>query len=184
MIVNKTVCIPEDMEFIYRRAERKPKLRQHQIISLLVDLLVLFWAARLFLRACEYGIKNVPFTVWFVVILTLILSVNSIYRFAARRKRDLRKVIENMKKKSETRIFSFGDDSVEVLNRTEETENRTKYIYDNLSRLYVKSDRLYAVMKLKDCDVYFPVHDDGYTEGSKEELIALIESRGIRSEEI
>ena len=184
MIVNNTTYDAEDMEFIYSRWERRPKPKPREIASLVIDLIAICWALYMPLRYWERGLQNMPLKIWLIVIITVILAGRSIYQFATRNRSRTKRAMEKVQKKREDRVFTFGEDSVEVLNRTEGVEYRSDYSYDNLHRLYVRADRLYAVMRLQKNDVYMPVHDSGYTEGSKEELIALLDSHNVRREEL
>ena len=184
MIVNSTTYDAEDMKFIYSRRERRPKPKPREIASLVIDVLAVCWALYMPLRYRDLGLQRIPFWIWLIVIVTIFLAVRSIWQFAARNRQRIKRAVENVQKKREDRVFTFGEDSVEVLNRTGEAEYRTNYSYDKLHRLYVMSDRLYAVMRLKVNDIYIPVHDNGYTEGSKEELISLLESHNVRREEL
>ena len=188
MIVNKTAYTEEDMAFIYRSIPDKKKPDLYRIVSLLIDVFMIYWGIHCFLMFGEYDRQYVP--VWFLIFIALliILPVCSIWkavkRAMERKKSSRNKNAERLKRCSEERTFTFGDSTADVSYVSDGVEYIKKYGYDKLTKLYVGDDRIYAVMRTNNNDIYMPVHDDGYTEGSKEELIAFLEKHGVKGEKI
>lgn len=188
MIVNNTTYTEEDMAFIYSSIPKKKKADLYRIVSLLIDVFMIFWGIHCISMFGEYDKRYIPF--WFPLFIALlfILPVSSIWKAVKRaieRKKSSRNLnAERLKRCSEKRTFTFGDSTADVSYVSDGVEYIKKYSYDKLTRLCVGDDRIYAVMRTNNNDIYMPVHDDGYTEGSKEELIALLEKHGVKGEKI
>ena len=188
VIVNKTTYTEEDMKFIYSHWKAPKKKKDvYMILSLLVDVLMIFWGIHCIRSYKEFDTRLVP--VWFplFIILMLLLPLHSIFSVVKRAVRNKKKSTDwaaKLRAVSEERTFTFSEECAEVRSVTDGVEYIKKYGYDKLTRLYVGDDRIYPVMRTNNNDIYMPVHDDGYVEGSKEELISLLESHGVRREEI
>ena len=77
------------------------------------------------------------------------------------------------------RTYNFTDDGIETIVNTEYMNQQDFYKYDLMTGYYEMNNSLYIKLAIDKQKFYLIIHNYGYTSGSKEEVIALLESKGI-----
>lgn len=79
------------------------------------------------------------------------------------------------------RTYNFTDEGIETIVRSELMEQQDLFKYELMTRYYEMNNSLYIKLKIEKQKLFLIIHNDGYTSGSKEEVVALLESKGITS---
>ena len=176
MLVNRTVLTEKDAEFINSMLRRQPLIIIVRIIGTLLALFWLFCAGLLIYAQIRLHRFSGAETVEAVFFLVLGLFVG--YRTVFLRRSSLRRT---MKSKSlfAPRTYTFEEDGVRAVHSFEGTEISRKLAYANLEKAFETEG---AIM-LRFCGeekkqkVYMCMHDDGWLEGSRGELIKLLREK-------
>ncbi|MBO4877185.1 MAG: hypothetical protein J5501_04160 [Ruminococcus sp.] len=184
MIVNKTTYCEKDVLFACKKTKKDAGLIIRLILTFLIDGFSLFWGIYCIMLYREYNGRGLP--AWFplMIVLLLALPLITVYRILTRKKRAGKALMKQLKDLGADKEFIFGEDSVEALSLNGGIEQRIKYSYDLMKEYCVSEDSVYIIMEQGKQRYIMPLHDDGYTEGSKEELISFLESMNVRREEI
>lgn len=89
------------------------------------------------------------------------------------------KLSRRYKKSRSTQELFWGEE--EVLSKTsrEGISEESHIAYTVMDRYFEKNEAIYIRLKSEKAKLYLVVRDDGYLEGSKEELLELLEGKGI-----
>lgn len=182
MIVNKTSYCEKDLQVMYRKTKKGTVFIIRTILTLLVDAFSVYWGIYSLSLYMEFEGRGFP--AWFPLMIGLLFLVPAmtLYSILTRKKRAAKAMMKQMKDLGYDREFTFTEEGVEAVTSSAAIENKTKYSYDIITEYYAGDDSVYIMMEKGKQRIFMPVHDDGYTEGSKEELISLLESRNVRRE--
>lgn len=77
------------------------------------------------------------------------------------------------------RKYDFLDDCVLCRHSLDDVESEDRFEYSTMNKYFEQNNALYISLTLDGRERFLAVHNDSYSEGSAEELKALLESRGI-----
>lgn len=77
------------------------------------------------------------------------------------------------------RSYRFLDEGIEVIAETEKINQQCIFKYESLCSFREVNDSVLIQLNVSKRPLFLILHDDGYTSGTKEEVLALLESKGI-----
>ncbi len=89
------------------------------------------------------------------------------------------KLHRRYKKNSSTQELFWGEEEVLSKAFREGISAESHIAYSVMDRYFEKNEAIYIRLKSEKAKLYLVVRDDGYLEGSKAELLALLEGKGI-----
>jgi len=185
MIVNRTTYNEKDMRILCSKTKKTKAFWIRVVITVLVDAFSVCWGIYCLKLYCDYNGRGFPG--WYLPLTGLLfaLPVWTAFSFATRKKRAAKALMKELSRMGGCdREITFGEDEAVVSSAANGIETTSKYSYDIMKVFYTDEDGVYIMMKRGEQDVFMPVHDNGYAEGSKEELIDLLESRGAKRESL
>ena len=178
MIVNRTAYNEKDMEILYRTSKKSKAFIVRTVISLLVDAFSVFWGIKCFLLYREFEGRGFPFWFPLMTAVLFLLPVLTVISMLTRRKRAAKAMMKQVRQLGADREITFGEEGAVSVSSARGIDTTSRFSYDIMKTFYTDEDGVYIMMKRGEQDVFMAVHDDGYAEGSREELISLLESRG------
>jgi len=78
------------------------------------------------------------------------------------------------------RTYNFTDEGIESVINTKALDEQCKFRYGAMDGYFQKDDAIYVRVLFGRQKMFLIIHDDGYTVGSKEEAISILEKNNIR----
>ncbi len=178
MIVNQTAMNKQDIDFLNALLRKRPFLI---ILRILAFLLGTVWflsgsAGLFFLIRDRDGKPSFWIYASLLFIGGLLLLLHVFFpRAIARRK--------SMKHPSlfAPRTYTFDEAGISAHHTYEGSDVTNRFVYPNTECCYAEAGTVYLRLHgEKKQKFYMCLHDDGYSAGSREELLRLLESKGIR----
>ena len=180
MIVNQTTLNEQDIDFINAQLRRQPKGIALRIIAVLLGIFWLFAAGLIGYMQLKYHDRS--FSDLLLAIAFLIFAV-IVLRSALFMKRNSRRTSLKYKSLFAPRTYTCDGNSITAHHTFEGNEISNKLSIEKAVCYYACENAV--VLRFsgeKKQQIYMCLHDDGYTEGSRAELTALLDSKGIRCE--
>lgn len=177
MIVNRSVLREQDVDFINALLRRKPKVIALRVIALLLGLFFLFAAYLDLLSLVKWKTGTVSDALLLAVLCVLAYLLLSrailIKRFSRR---------SSLKYKSlfAPRTYTVSGDGIAVHHAFEGTETDRRFPFEHADCFFETADAVYLRFHdEKKAMIYMCLQDSGYQEGSRAELLALLNEKGI-----
>ncbi len=179
-IVNQTTLNEQDIDFINAQLRRQPKVIALRIIAVLLGIFWLFAAGLIGYMQIRYhdrSLSDLLLAAAFLIFAVIVL------RSAVFMKRNSRRTSLKYKSLFAPRTYTCDGNSIAAHHTFEGNEVTNRL---SLEKAVCYFAREHAVVLRfageKKQQIYMCLHDDGYIAGSRAELTALLDSRGIRCE--
>lgn len=83
-------------------------------------------------------------------------------------------------KQLRNRIYNFTDEGIETIINTQAINEQCIFKYGAMDGYHQRDNAIYVRLKVGKQKMYLIIHDDGYTVGSKEEAIAVLEKNDVK----
>ena len=175
MIVNETVLTKEDLYFITNQLRKEKRYAFAIVFSLVGGVLLLIISGAMLFYAVKSGGRAVYifyFALFIVAGLFFIAWGVSFNRRSvnASLKQPVSKVPRN---------YAFSEEYILRRLSCGGVDSEDHYKYSLIERYFELNDAIYIKLNVNDRQAFIVLHNDSYSEGSAEELKALLESRGI-----
>ena len=178
MIVNRSVLREQDLDFINAQIRKEPKRIVLRVIALLLGLFYLFTAFLEMLKLFKWktgGVSDVLLLILFCILAYLLLS-RAIF---------LKQVSRRTSKKYQSlfapRTYTVDAEGIAASHSFEGVETQNRFAFANADCFFSREDAVVLRFRgEKKMQYYMCLRDDGYTEGTREELLALLREKGIR----
>lgn len=183
MIVNKTKYTEKDFAFIYSRGKFGVNYYARIVFSLMIDFFVLFYGFFILWRFFNRNVSRQLLPIYILVIGFVDYSaVRAIYRTFTKKKRSIDSWVK-VESRCTDRTMTFVEDGVIVSSVKNGLITDTKYGF-NLVKGYISTeDCLYIRTVLENNrEIYMILHDNCYTDGSKDDAIARLKAVGAAEE--
>lgn len=178
MIINKTILNKKDIEFLC--SNKNLNFLFVKLIFLSIGIIFLTSSfTTIYLKVSNHPLsldlpENNP-----VLYFTLIMGLLFVFIFAFSKKIAVSKSLNSPIMKSLFTFEFFEDHLISKLTNNEyDTESR--FSYSLIDTYYKGNNAIYIKLKNKSQKTFLILHDDSYLEGTKEELILLLEKKQIR----
>ncbi|MBQ8921787.1 MAG: hypothetical protein IJ060_06455 [Oscillospiraceae bacterium] len=177
MIVNRSTLTEQDVDFINALIRKQPRIIALRIIAVLLGLLWLFTAGLtgyLQLRYHDRSLSDMMLAAACLIFGVLVLYRTLFLRQTSRR--------TSMKYKSlfAQRTYTCGENGITAYHAYDGAEFNNRFSYEKIVCFYAREHSV--VIRLsgeKKQQIYMCMQDDGYSEGSREELLSLLREKGI-----
>lgn len=177
MIVNTSVLTKEDIAFINARLRQQPKQIALRVIAVLLGLFFVLAGVLELLTLVKWkkgGVSDAMLCAAFFVFAYLLLS-RGIFLSHYALKRSLK-----YQSLFAPRDYTVDDGGITAHHSYGGAEYTNRFSFENADCYYAGERAVYLRFHgEKKMLVFMCMQDSGYTEGSRAELIALLESRGI-----
>ena len=178
MIVNSSTLRENDLDFINAQLSRVPKQIALRVIAVLLGVFFLFAAFVEVLALFRWRIGRT--SDWFILAAFLIFAYLLLSRsifvkaYSRRRSRKYRSLFA-------PRTYTVTADGIAAHHVFEGVETSNKFSFANADCYYEAADAVFLRFHgEKKQQFYMCFQDGGYMEGSRAELIALLNEKGIR----
>lgn len=180
MIVNQTVLTEADQDFIRAQLRKHPVVIIVRIIALAAGGYLLFAGGLVeycwLFRRPKWLTKGDLVAAGIFLGLGILLVYRALFLKQITRRKD-RKV----KSLTVPRFYTLDETGITVHHDSTGLITQTKYPYENAECFWAADNAVYLRVcgEEKKQKRYMCFHDDGYSEGSREELLRLLEERNI-----
>ncbi len=180
MIINKTILNKKDIEFLCSNKNLNFIALLFKFSILIIGILLLRYSCIfIYLKIFNYPLFISSSPNETMIYTSLILGLSSILGFALSKKTTVSKSLNSPIMKSLFTLEFFEDHLISKLTNNEcDTESR--FSYSLIDTYYKGNNAIYIKLKNKSQKTFLILHDDSYLEGTKEELILLLEKKQIR----
>ena len=179
MIVNQTTISEADQDFIRARLRRQPAVIIMRIIVILISAYLLFFGGLGFYAQFRWHEQPVYDQFWYAVSLALgsFFLYRTIFLKQTARRRD-----SKAQSLSVPRTYTLDENGISVQYSVNGVSTSAQFAFENAECYWDTADAVYLRVSgmEKKQKRYMCFRDDGYTVGNREELTALLESKGIR----
>lgn len=174
MIVNQTIFSQKDVEFSMKhsRQEKRISLSVFFVAFCGVGLLVL--GVTTLYRGLSSGEGVNVGIVALAFVMGALFICWSIFYNKLSAARALR--LPSLKA---PRTYEFSDEDVRCRLSLNGVESDERYSYSIMEKYFEENGAIYIRITIDNRQRFFVVHNDSYSQGSSEELKALLESRGV-----
>ncbi|MBR6106775.1 MAG: hypothetical protein IKQ39_02080 [Oscillospiraceae bacterium] len=182
MIVNQTTLTEQDIDFINAQLRKQPKVIALRIIAVLLGIFWLFAAGLIGYMQLKYhdrSLSDLLLAAAFVIFGVLVLYKSVFLKQSSHR--------TSLKYKSlfAPRTYTCDGSSITAHHAFEGNEVSNKLALEKAVCYFAGENAVVLRFSYeKNQQIYMCLHDDGYSEGSREELTALLDSKGIRCEKV
>jgi len=177
MIVNRSALTEMDVDFINALIRKQPRIIALRIIAVLLGLLWLTAAGLIGysqLRYHDRSLSDMMLAAAFLIFGVLVLHRTLFIRRTSRR--------TSMKYKSlfAPRTYTCDENGIAAYHAFDGAEFNNRFPYEKAVCFYPREHSV--VIRFsgeKKQQIYMCIQDDGYSEGSREELIALLRQKRI-----
>lgn len=178
MIVNQSTLRVQDVDFINAKLRRTPKLVVMRVIAFLLGLYFCFAGCLEFLELFIWKrgkLSDVLLMIAFLIFAYLLLS-RCLFLKAYSRRRSLK-----FKSLFAPRTYTVDVDGIAAHHVFAGTQTDRRFSFANAKCYYETADAVYLCFHVeKKQQIYMCMQDSGYSEGSRAELIALLDEKGVR----
>lgn len=178
MIVNQTSPNEADTDFIRAQLRKRPGVIVARIVVMIFTVyMVCVGGFGLYLHFFRQ--KQTALNI-FLSLVILIWGLYLLYRNIFL-KQLTRRGDRKLKSVFAQRTYTVDENGFTVQHSINGVNSCSQYAFENAECYWVTAGVIYlrVIGVEKKQKLYMCFHDDGYTEGSREELIALLESKGI-----
>lgn len=180
MIVNRTVLTVQDQDFIRAQLRKHPVVIIARIIGLALGGYLLYAGGLLpyayFVKHAKWIQTGDMIAAGVFLGLGILLVHRAVFLKQITRRRD-----RKAKSLTVPRLYTFDETGITVQHSAGGVSTEAKYAYENADCFWAADSAVYLRVngqeKKQKC--YMCFHDDGYSEGSRDELIRLLEDRHI-----
>lgn len=186
MIVNECAISKEDVAFLVSRGMKTPQKKVLRVILLLVGIagcgigLFGIWlivrAKRVHLELSGVQWAVIEWSVFGILGLLFFFFGDKIAYWRAMHSKAWKAMIGSPVKNV------LDGESITVSRSTVGTDTQSKFAYSLIISFADCNNTLYLCVKADNQKKYIILHDDGYREGTKADVLALLHSRGIPQE--
>lgn len=178
MIVNRSVLTEQSLDFINARLRRQPKQIALRILAAILGIFFLCVAVLELLSLVKWksgklsdGILMVAFGIYAYLLLSRVLFARY---FTRRRSKKFASLFA-------PRTYTVDDTGIAAQHVFEGRESTNRFDFAN-AECYIKAEGMvYLCFRgEKKSQIYMCMQDSGYSEGSRAELIALLDEKGVR----
>ena len=173
MIINRTVFTQKDIEFSMKQSRREKRFTFSMVFVAFCGVMLLVLGGITLYRGISSGSVNVG-----IVTLAFVMGVLFICWCIFFNKLSVRRALKlpSLKK---PRTYEFSDEYVLCWFSLNGIESEERYAYSIMDKFFEQNDAIYIRLTIDNRQRFLVVHNDSYSEGSSEELAALLESRGV-----
>lgn len=188
MIVNESVLSQEDAVFLTKCIiKQNMKTRQKKLsgmILLICGLLSLGYSALcvwVIFKSQKYQM-HIPTTIYLEAVIAGAIGVVGLLGFIFGSQITLWRVTHS---KEWSQVFGqtvrtvFENDSIKTTRSAVGTDTQARYAYNLIEGYTEKNGSLYIWITANQQKKFIVLRDDGYTEGSKGEVIAMLQAKGV-----
>lgn len=178
MIVNRSVLTEQSLDFINARLRRQPKQIALRILAAILGIFFLCVAVLELLSLVKWksgklsdGILMVAFGIYAYLLLSRVLFARY---FTRRRSKKFASLFA-------PRTYTVDDTGIAAQHVFAGTQTDRRSSFANAKCYYETADAVYLCFHVeKKQQIYMCMQDSGYSEGSRAELIALLDEKGVR----
>ncbi|MBR3630212.1 MAG: hypothetical protein IKN55_07055 [Oscillospiraceae bacterium] len=178
MIENTSQITRSDLEFIVRMSKFHPKQRKRIITLTAIAVLGFGWAALLTVLSSMIGKWE-----WWVLVcigLGTGLGIYTVLLLLIPEKLLSRKALKHPAYRSPRHII-FTEDGVEITSDRGGLETKLRVKFDKMEGYFLADGVVYVRLITEEKVLYYVcVRDDGYTQGDRHALTALLEKHGVK----
>ncbi len=177
MIVNQSTLTEHDIDYINALLRKQPRVIVLRIVAVLLSLFWLFAAGLIGYMQLKYhdrSLSDMLLAAAFVIIAVLVLHRTLFLKQTSHR--------TSLKYKSlfAPRTYTCDGNGIAAAHSYDGAEFNNRFSYEKAVCFYAREHSV--VIRFggeKKQQIYMCIQDDGYTEGSRDELIALLCRKGI-----
>ncbi|MBD5384729.1 MAG: hypothetical protein HDR72_06995 [Ruminococcaceae bacterium] len=174
MIVNRTVFSQKDIEFSMKYSRKEKRISFSMLFVLLCGIVLLVLGGITLYKGLSSGEGvNVG-----IVILAFVMGVLFILWCIFFNKLSAARALKLPSLKA-PRTYEFSDEGVRCRLSLNGVESDERYSYSIMEKYFEENDAIYIRITIDNRQRFFALHNDSYSEGSPEELKALLESHGV-----
>ncbi|MBD5130559.1 MAG: hypothetical protein HDT43_11670 [Ruminococcaceae bacterium] len=167
MIVNQTVFTKKDLEFSMKHSRRKKFAFSVYFVGF-CGVFLLILGVLTICRGGRMGTVALAFAAGTLFILWCVFF-NKISVWRALKLPSLKA----------PRTYEFSDGEARCRIALNGIESSERYSYSIMEKYFEENNAVYIMLTIDGRKRFFALHNDSYSEGSPEELKALLESRGV-----
>lgn len=174
MIINQTVLTKSDLEFSAKHSRKEPRIAVALCLVAICGVLLLILGCVILYNAVSSGRSANTVTVAAAFIFGVLSVCWSVFfnKLSVMRASKLPSI-------KAPRTYEFLDDCVLCRISLNGIEGEERYAYSIMDKYFEQNNAVYIRLNVDNRQRFLAVHNDTYSEGSAEELKALLESRGV-----
>lgn len=174
MIVNQTTINKKDLEFSVKHNRKETRIVAGICCVALCGVLLLIIGGTTLFRSLSSGSEvNFVIEIGSLIVGALFILWSVFYNKLV--------VMRSLKQPSlkVPRNYEFSDDCVLCRLSLNGIESEDHFSYSVMNKYFEQNNAIYISIIIDNRQRFLAIHNDSYSEGSAEELKALLESRGV-----
>lgn len=175
MLVNQTTLNKKDLEFSVKHNRKETRIIIGIWVVAVCGVFLVILGGTTLYRSLSVGSEaNFVIEIGSLIVGVLFILWSVFYNKIV--------VMRSLKQPSlqVPRNYEFQDDCVLCRISLNGVESEDRFAYSIMNKYFEQNNAIYISMTLDNRQRFLAVHNDSYSEGSAEELKALLESRGVR----
>lgn len=174
MIVNQTIFSQKDIEFSIKHNRKEKRISFTMFFVAFCGIILLVLGGITLYRGLSSGGSVNVGIVTLAFVMGVLFICWSIFFNKLSAARALR--LPSLKA---PRTYEFSDEDVRCRLSLNGVESDERYSYSIMEKYFEENDAIYIRITIDNRQRFFVMHNDSYSQGSSEELKALLESRGV-----